>query len=126
MNNSIHNISRKLVYKFIKHIFECKRIIDINVSFYYFVNIEYKLYALRLNHIQDIIVNRNVKFINFSVYWIGYQLRDLNFNSFHSTILITCLSLFNNKLHRVFVLYCPNTISLHLFLKIFSTFKYLP
>jgi hypothetical protein len=40
----------------------------------------YKLYALRLNHIQDIIVNRNVKFINFSVYWIGYQLRDLNFN----------------------------------------------
>ena len=33
------------------------------------VNIEYKLYALRLKHIQDIIVNRNVKFI-----------RDLNFN----------------------------------------------
>jgi hypothetical protein len=30
------------------------------------VNIEYKLYALRLKHIQDIIVNKNVKFINFS------------------------------------------------------------
>ena len=45
-----------------------------------FVNIEYKLYALRLKHIQDIIVNRNTKFVNFSIYWIGYQLRDLNFS----------------------------------------------
>jgi hypothetical protein len=44
------------------------------------VNIEYKLYALRLKHIQDIIVNRNVKFINFSIYWIGYQLRGLSFS----------------------------------------------
>ena len=30
MNNSIHNISRKLVYKFIKNIFEYKRIIKIS------------------------------------------------------------------------------------------------
>ena len=44
------------------------------------VNIEYKLYASRLKHIQDIIVNRNTKFVNFSIYWIGYQLRDLNFS----------------------------------------------
>ena len=44
------------------------------------VNIEYKLYALRLKHIQDIIVNRNTKFVNFSIQWIGYQLRDLNFS----------------------------------------------
>jgi hypothetical protein len=32
------------------------------------VNIEYKLYALRLKHIQDIIVNRNTKFVSFSIY----------------------------------------------------------
>jgi hypothetical protein len=38
-----------------------------------FVNIEYKLYALRLKHIQDIIVNRNTKFVNFSIYWIGLK-----------------------------------------------------
>ena len=44
------------------------------------VNIEYKLYALRLKHIQEIILNRNTKFVNFSIYWIGYQLRDLNFS----------------------------------------------
>ena len=44
------------------------------------VNIEYKLYALRLKHLQDIINNRKVKFVNFSIYWIGYQLRDLNFS----------------------------------------------
>ena len=44
------------------------------------VNIEYKLYALRLKHIKDIIVNRNTKFVNFSIQWIGYQLRDLNFS----------------------------------------------
>jgi hypothetical protein len=42
------------------------------------VNIEYKLYALRLKHIQEINLNRNTKFVNFSIYWIGYQLRDLN------------------------------------------------
>ena len=42
------------------------------------VNIEYKLYALRLKHIQDIIVNRNTKFVNFSIYWIGYQIVTLN------------------------------------------------
>ena len=44
------------------------------------VNIEYKLYALRLKHIQEVILNRNTKFVNFSIYWIGYQLRDLNFS----------------------------------------------
>jgi hypothetical protein len=61
MYNFIHNISRKLVYKFLN-----------------IVNIEYKLYALCLKHIQDIIVNRNTKFVNFPIQWIGYQLRDLN------------------------------------------------
>ena len=35
------------------------------------VNIEYKLYALRLKHIQEIILNRNTKFVIFSIYWIG-------------------------------------------------------
>ena len=44
------------------------------------VNIEYKLYALGLKHIQEIILNRNTKFVNFSIYWIGYKLRDLNFS----------------------------------------------
>ena len=29
-------------------------------------------------YIQDIIVNRNTKFVNFSIYWISYHLRDLN------------------------------------------------
>ena len=42
------------------------------------VNIEYKLYALCLKHIQDIIVNRNTKFVNFSIYWIDYQIVTLN------------------------------------------------
>jgi len=44
------------------------------------VNIEYKLFALRLKHIQDIILDRKVKFVNFSIYWIGNKLRDLNFD----------------------------------------------
>ena len=44
------------------------------------VNIEYKLYALRLKHIQDVIVNTKVKFVNFSIYCVGYQLKDLNFS----------------------------------------------
>ena len=35
------------------------------------VDIEYKLYALRLKHIQEIILNRNTKFVIFSIYWIG-------------------------------------------------------
>ena len=39
------------------------------------VNIEYKLYALRLKNIQEIILNGNTKFVNFSIYWI---LRDFN------------------------------------------------
>ena len=42
------------------------------------VNIEYKLYALCLKHIQDIIVNRNTKFVNFSIYWIDYQIVTLS------------------------------------------------
>jgi hypothetical protein len=29
---------------------------------------------------QDIILDRKVKFVNFSIYWIGYKLRDLNFD----------------------------------------------
>jgi hypothetical protein len=44
------------------------------------VNIEYKLYALHLKHIHDIILHRNTKFVIFSIYWIGHQLRDFNFN----------------------------------------------
>ena len=44
------------------------------------VNIKYRLYAIRLKHIQDSIVNRNTKFVKFSIYWIGYPLRDLNFS----------------------------------------------
>ena len=44
------------------------------------VNIEYTLYTLRLKHIQYIILDRKVKFVNFSINWIGYKLRDLNFN----------------------------------------------
>ena len=77
------------------------------------VNIEYKLYALRLKHIQDIIVNRNVKFINFSIYWIGYQLRGLNFNLAslsvpHSDLASPCygkclkvLNIFKNKCNDI-------------------------
>ena len=38
------------------------------------------MYTLRLRHIQDIILDRNVTFVNFSINWIGYKLRDLNFN----------------------------------------------
>jgi hypothetical protein len=29
---------------------------------------------------QDIILDRKVKFVNLSIYWIGYKLRDLNFD----------------------------------------------
>jgi hypothetical protein len=42
------------------------------------MNINDMLY--RLKHIQEIILNRNTKFVIFSIYWIGYQLRDFNFN----------------------------------------------
>ena len=45
------------------------------------VNIEYKLYALRLKHIQDIILDRKVKFVNFSIYWRGYKLRHFDLAS---------------------------------------------
>ena len=45
------------------------------------VNIEYKLYALRLKHIQDIILYRNVKCVNFSIYWIGYTVRNFDLAS---------------------------------------------
>ena len=38
------------------------------------------MYALRLKHIQDIILDEKVRFVNFSVYWKGYKLRDLNFD----------------------------------------------
>ena len=38
------------------------------------------MYTLRLKHIQDIILDRKVKFVNFSLNWIGRKLRDLNFN----------------------------------------------
>jgi hypothetical protein len=67
-NSKSEPLARKTMYK-------SKDLGGLNI-----VNIEYKLYALRLKHIQDIIVNRNVKFIYFSIYWIGYKLRDLNFN----------------------------------------------
>ena len=38
------------------------------------------MYALRLKHIQHINFDKKVKFVNFSIYWIGYKLRDLNFD----------------------------------------------
>jgi len=38
------------------------------------------LHTLRLKHIQHIILDRKVKFVNFSLNWIGCKLRDLNFN----------------------------------------------
>ena len=38
------------------------------------------MYSLRSKHIEDIIIDRNVTFVNFSINWIGYKLRDLNFN----------------------------------------------
>ena len=34
--------------------------------------------TLRLKHIQDIFLDKKVKFVNFSIYWIDYTLRDLN------------------------------------------------
>jgi hypothetical protein len=55
------------------------------------VNIEYKLYALHLKHIQDIILHRNTKFVIFSIYWIGYQLMDFNFNLTHYLFHIVTL-----------------------------------
>ena len=42
------------------------------------MNINDMLY--RLKHIQEIILNRNAKFVIFSIYWIGNQLRDFNFS----------------------------------------------
>ena len=39
-----------------------------------------KLYTLRLKHIQDIILDRIVTCVNFSINWLGYKLRDLHFN----------------------------------------------
>ena len=49
------------------------------------VNIEYKLNALRLRHLSDIIEKRPVKFVNFSIYWVGFTLRFYNqsFTSLH-------------------------------------------
>ena len=38
------------------------------------------MYALRLKHIQHINLDKKVKFVNLSIYWIGYKLRDLNFD----------------------------------------------
>ena len=38
------------------------------------------MYALCLKHIQDINLDKKVKFVNLSIYWIGYKLRDLNFD----------------------------------------------
>jgi hypothetical protein len=35
---------------------------------------------LNTNCIQDIILDRKVKFVKFSIYWIGNKLRDLNFD----------------------------------------------
>jgi hypothetical protein len=34
------------------------------------------MYALHLKHMQDIILDIKVKFVNFSIYWIGYKLRN--------------------------------------------------
>ena len=42
------------------------------------VNIDLKLKALRLKHMQDIVNNKDVKFVKFSVYWMGYSLRCYN------------------------------------------------
>ena len=39
------------------------------------------MYALRLKHIQDIILDRKVKFVNFFIYWIGYKLRNFDLAS---------------------------------------------
>ena len=38
------------------------------------------MYTLCLKHIQDSILDRKVIFLNFSINWIGYKLRDLNIN----------------------------------------------
>ena len=45
------------------------------------------MYTIRLKHIQYIILDRKVKFVNFSINWIGYKLRDLNLNFPHSHIV---------------------------------------
>ena len=42
------------------------------------------MYTLRLKHIQYIILDRKIKCVSFSINWIGYKLRDLNFNFPHS------------------------------------------
>ena len=39
------------------------------------------MYALRLKHIQDIILDRKVKFVNFFIYRIGYKLRNFDLAS---------------------------------------------
>ena len=41
-------------------------------------NIDLKLKALRLKHLQDIINSKDVKFIYFSIYWVGLTLRHYN------------------------------------------------
>ena len=45
------------------------------------------MYTLRLKHIQYIILDRKVKFVNFSINWIGYKLKDLNLNFPHSHLV---------------------------------------
>ncbi|CAG2245032.1 unnamed protein product [Mytilus edulis] len=39
------------------------------------ININCKLKALRLKHLGDIINSRQVKFVKFSIYWVGFTLR---------------------------------------------------
>ena len=83
MYMSKYYVSRfqKLVFKFLWNIkseplardtvYLSKQLGGLNV-----INIELKLQALRLRHVQNIINNKDVKFVKFSIYWIGFSLRN--------------------------------------------------
>ena len=63
---------------------------------------------------QDIILDRKVKFVNFSIYWIGYILRDLNLDLAplsvqHSDIV----SLFHKKCFKALNMFKDNVVTVY-------------
>ncbi|CAC5382961.1 unnamed protein product [Mytilus coruscus] len=90
------------------------------------VNIDLKLKALRLKHLQDIVNNKDVKYLKFSIYWVGYSLRCFNnelasLSVPHSDLMspfysycVSILKLFKDK--------CPDQVKL----RILADFERLP
>ena len=94
MSDNYINKFQKLVFKFLwnsgveplarKTVFLDKKDGGLNI-----VNIKLKLKAIRLRHLQDIVNKRDAKFIQFSIYWLGFSLRQFN-NEFTSLNIPHC------------------------------------